>query len=283
MAYLLTSLSLFWLWLPFLNDNRMVSLDEALKNGMITLEAGATGGHSGQSLKLNIMNHQPGDWVLQIQAGEQFASEDPGEQDLIVIRRQSLAMKEKGAKEVLLQARCTQAGNRSPSSGSGFRYAGPAEGKLAKLVNFIDQAKIVDHPAQEAIWTVTNGHSLAYIDHEELQKLSAALLGVEKPTYAVESRPVPPSEEAGRTAFEAREPALLKGAFACQLEKDIQASFGLYNEEGEELLQLFANRTLRKGTNRMRFSFEISDLERGTYYARLSSEGRVVEEEAMIW
>lgn len=283
MVYLLTSLGLFWLWLPFLNDNRIVSLDEALKNGMITLEADATGGHSGQSLKMSVSNLTSDDWTLQIPAGSQFASEDADQQDLIVIQQQSLAMKGKNAKEALLQARCTQASNLSPSTGSGFRYAGRAEGKLAKLVNFIDQAKITDHSAQEAIWAFTNGHSLAYIDHEELQKLSAGLLGVEKPTYTVESIPVPPSEEAGLTAFEAREPAVLKGAFACQLEKDIQASFGLYNEEGEELLQLFANRTLRKGTNRMRFSFEISDLDRGTYYARLSSEGRVVEEEAMVW
>jgi len=283
MVNLLSMLSLFWLCLPFSENSKAISLDEALKNSLITLEASANGGHSGKSLKLRISNLDPGNWVLKIPAGYQFASNDPDQQDLVVIEEQSLTMKNIQTKDLFFQARCTQAGNRSPSAGSGFHYSGPVEGNLAKLVNFIDKANITDHSAQEAIWAFTNGFSLANIENEELKKLSAALKGVKKPTYTVVNTPVAPEEEAGLTAFETRAPAILEGAFACQLEKNIQASFGLFNREGEEMLQLFADRTLRKGTNRMRFSFEISNLDRGTYYARLQSDGQVVAEEAMTW
>ena len=279
MTLSLSLLSLFLLFTPT-SKSKLITLDEALKANMIKLEATASGGHSGRSLKLEIDNLHKKQWTLQVPAGYQFSSQDTAQQDLIVIQHHEVEMTQGASKILHLYAMCTQANHISPSENNPFQAVGPAKGDLAKLVKFIDQSRITNDAAQYAIWSLTDGTSLANIEDDLLKELTASIQGVRPPSYTVVRDPIP--VQAGLPAF-SNEPAILKGTFAYRLEGEVKASFGLFNAEGEELLNLFKDQSMKKGNHRMKFSFEISDLAEGVYFARLHADGHLIQEEAMAW
>ena len=251
------------------------TLPEAIAQGLVQLQSSGEGGHSGKSLKLVIQNNQKKKLRLHIPAGLIFHSQDTSEQDLIVINSRAVEFEKAQKRTIRLYGMCTQASNSSPGTGSAFQMGSMASGNLGKLVSFIDEKRITEQSAQYAIWAITDTHSLANIDHPELLIFTAKLLGKIPPEYTLVH--APSRSRPGAPAFVPR-PSVVKGTFRYQTDKDIKASFGLYNDEGALLHSFFDDQAQRKGHHQFKFHFEINNLPSGKYFARLMNGVEVVRE-----
>jgi hypothetical protein len=262
--------------LPLSLFSKTLTLQEAMQEGWIGVEATGEGGYEGRCLKLKIQNHQKKKWKLIVPAGFIFHSRDSFIQDLMVIRSREVEMKKKEDCSLRLYANCIQASNSSPGRGRAFLPGEAAEGKLAELAGWLDEHRVVESSAQYAIWAVTDGKSIANIDHPELMAFTAQLLGKDLPVYTIVQGQRRPVE--GQPAFMDK-PSIIKGEFNYSTDRDIKASFGLYHASGERMHSLFEGKDQRKGHHRFKFYFEVDKLSPGTYFARLTDEnGNTVDE-----
>jgi hypothetical protein len=270
-----------------------IPLSEAISKKLVSVEAFGTGGHSGESLKLTLRNLGAKGLELAIPAGLIFPSQDTFLQDLIVIRSESVVLEKGQNRIVRLFGICAQASYGSPGEGSVFKVGRMAEGALAQVVRYIDEHRITDNAAQHAVWAVTDGHSVANINNDELKKLTAELTGQKYVPYTVRHAPTPSEgyvvRRATVTEVTTYEPAfrpnpiVIEGLFEYQTDSDIIASFGIYNEQGEMIHPLFKSRRQIKGFHKFKFTFEIRNLPKGKYFARMTSGQRILGEMPIEW
>jgi hypothetical protein len=109
---------------------------------------------------VKVINLYKKKWTLAIPAGLIFYSRDTSIQDLMITQSREVAMEKMQNRTLRLFANCIQASNGSPGEGRVFLPGKQAEGKLARLAAYLDEQRIVEDPAQYAIWAVTDGKSI---------------------------------------------------------------------------------------------------------------------------
>jgi len=273
MRKLLTPL-VFLMFISNLSYSKSIGLIDALEKGWISLEAEGTGGHQDRSLRLKILNQKKKKLEINIPAGLIFHSQDSLLQDLIITQSQLFALEKNQKRSIRVYGMCIQASNGSPRENSSFNYGGHAERKLAKLVRYIDLKNIKNYSAQEAIWCITDKHRLEFIGDPGLAVFVAELLEKPIPNYYIQHAR---QERHGQAAFVER-PSIIKGSFKYQNDMDRTVSFGLYDGEGDLRYLAFENQEQKKGFIKFKFYFEVRNIPKGTYYARLKSGDELVSE-----
>lgn len=247
--------------------SKSIDLNEALSQNLISIEVISEGGYSGKNLKISFLNQSKKNLEIKIPVGQIFNSEDSTQQDLIITKGKVLAI-EKGQKRIgKFYGMCIQADNRSPNMGSTFNIGSVATGALLKVVEYIFFNRLYeDDSAQPAIWAVTNNHRVHNIYHPELREFVAKTLGREIPKYTILNSL---NDNPGEAAYQYA-PAKLEGDFQYRLDQDEKVSFGLFNENGEEVRSFFEDKDQKRGHWKFSFYFEISNLPKGKYSVRLT-------------
>ncbi|MCR9286928.1 hypothetical protein OAF63_00390 [Saprospiraceae bacterium] len=247
--------------------SKSILLNEAIANNQISIEVSGEGGHSGKSLKIKFLNQTKKDLEIKVPAGQIFHSQDSTMQDLMITKGKVLALEKQQNRISKFYGMCIQANNSSPSVGSVFNLGALATGSLLKVAEFIFHNRLYENAsAQSAIWVVTDGHRLEYIEDPKLAAFMAKTLGKERPEYTIthENNSAP-----GQPAFQYA-PAKIEGVFNYSLAEDQKVSFGLFNEEGELVRSFFKNKAQERGIWKFDFYFEISRLPKGKYSVRLT-------------
>lgn len=272
-AILLSSGSLF---------SQAISLDEAIKKGVLTLTASGAGGHNGESLQLKLQSKSKKRLEVRIPAGQIFEAGDSSLQNLMVGKEETLTIESGKTRLAKVFGFCVESGDGSPGEGSIFSLGKMAEGNLLKLAKYLSDNNLHKNPAaQSAVWTLSDNSPLAGINDPKLVKFVADLLGKPVPEYnIVYGNPLPGGESRMLSSGPAdtREAFAMNGLFYYDLPKEQQVTFGLYDAEGKLVTAMFSNRKQLKGYHKFRFEFEIRNLPKGTYTARLTSEGKVIKE-----
>lgn len=253
---------------------KKIDIREAIKTGMIKVAPAGNGGYRDRCLKLTVENLQKKPLEVYVPAGLIFHSVDSATQDLILIQERMLVLEKFQQRSFSVYAMCIQAGNMSPFKDALFTMGKEAEGNLLELVRYIDEQNIRTSPAQYAVWAVTDGKRIENIRHPELAVFTANLLGKPVPEYFIQHDQ---NNRPGQTAFQER-PSVIDGTFTYKTDQDKVVSFGLYDAAGTLLHEGFKDQVQKKGTHKFKFRFEVRNIPSGKYYARLMSEGEVLEE-----
>lgn len=271
--------ALFLLSLSFTGFSKTIDIREAVKAGWISMTVEGNGGHEGKSIRLKLMNLKKKKLEIYVPAGLIFLSVDSTLQDLIIIQERLLVLDKLQKRSFTLYAMCIQSGNSSPIKGSLFEVGDEAETKLMELVKHIDENNIRTSAAQYALWAVSDNKRVENIVEPKLAIFTANLLGKPIPAYIIrharQNRP-------GQSAF-VDAPVVIEGTFKYKSDKTRVVSFGLYNKDGKLLFSAFDNQEQKKGHHKFKFLFEVRNVAKGKYYARLMSEGEVLEELAVTF
>ncbi len=268
------SLAIIILFTTTQSFSKTIDIRAAIKSGLIEVTPVGQGGHTDKCIRLSLKNLKKKKLEIFVPAGLIFNSIDTFKQDLIIIQDRMLVLEKFQKRSFSLYAMCIQASNASPSKESLFKTGPEAEGNLLKVVKFVDEKNIRTNAAQYAIWAVTDNKRIENINHRELAIFTAELLGKPIPKYiiqhATQSRP-------GQRAFQDR-PAVISGTFNYKSSLERKVSFGLYDADGSLLHAGFEDQIQKKGEHKFKFRFEVRHIPKGKYYARLVSEGEVIEE-----
>lgn len=253
-----------------------LSIVDALDQKKIALSITAIGGHQGESITLTCRSLQGQFLRVKIPQGLLMEPSDSSMQTLVVAEAQSLAVNAKLSATIQLKTFCTQAGDRSPGSGTSFALGAMAPDKLCQLLKLLsDNGKTDDASAQSAVWCITNGHSLASIGDAAVTKFTAELLGKKPPGYRVqyESREVP-----GERA-DLGKALIVESNFQYTLQKVEKLSTLLLDAEGKLVKTLRENEPAAAGEHRSGLRLQAWNLKPGKYTVRVqTADKRVIQD-----
>ena len=264
------------LFVPLLFSNvqtteisQSTDLHALVRSGEVKCEILTNGGYNESSIKLKLINSGKGRRVL-IPAGTRFTSSLSEEQDLVIPEDLIVALPRNTDKEYNVDAYCVQQSNLSPSEGESFGLSKETDQDLLKVLNFMSGKEFETDIIQDAIWSVTDGSSIASIDRsnpkcEELRKYLSEITGQEdvwydldRDHYANESREIvaETKEVSGNIAYEATQTGSVK--------------MQVTTEEGRVIRELGGGMPIsRLGKYKFRFSMKVQGWDQGVYFVQL--------------
>lgn len=260
-------------------------MKQALSEGIIKLEAMSNGNpYMGRALRIRVKNRRNEDVQLTVEPALIFRPSDTIYQDLLVSGTEVLAIAANATAEFELGTFCGKAHAAAPGKGLEFRYIGQADSLMQKTLHYIESQKLHDILGQKAVWALTDFHSLDIVYDPARPKESRALIeflqklvGGTTPTffkiYAIDTT-------AGQPAFVNR---ILKIVTQMEWKQPYAAilDLAIFNEDGENIQTVFAQKAMPKGGYRMNVEFEGEHAPKGKYYLRLK-EGNVVLKEKEV-
>ena len=254
------------------------TLQEAINQKIVNVAVLSEGGHSGKTLKLRLRNLTKKKFQIVVESGLIFHPFDSSYQDLINIATKILAFDKEQIRVSYLTALCIEASDLSPSKGHDFSIGDEAEDKLMDLICFVEKQRLQKEASvQNAIWCVTDGHSVTSISNQKLAIFTAELVDQPVPEYLVRNRYLP---RPGQQAYQYR-PVSVEGILKFSTQQAADYSFGIYNQGGQQVLTVFENQSLRSGHHQFKYMMEVRDKPQGKYYARIKSGENVMVEKVI--
>lgn len=152
-------------------------LQKLIREHQLELRVLSTGAYQEDCLQFFITNTGRNPLHLQLLPGMQFNSQTDAEQDLILTSTTDKTLAP-GAKLVCIgKAYCFQASRSCPSTGGKYMLFEKQDTALCRLAEFLAKRDFARHINQNAIWTLSDRHSIAAIPDtsEALQSLRVLL------------------------------------------------------------------------------------------------------------
>lgn len=238
-AFFSASILLFLIPLSASSQTR-ISLEQALDQALISLESEGTGGYQGQCIQVFIENISDRSLSIIVEPGSLFQSKDDELQNLIITAPEEITISPGQKMNARLWTMCTQAWNASPSSGSGFDFAGMAAPGLRRLSNRIAKGNYQTSTGQSAMWALASKepvHTVYGIDTVESRALAEVIseeLNIPFSDFNLTPRPHRITE--------------INASLECFVSQKLQhAKLVLLDETGEVFRRYFENREISAG------------------------------------
>ncbi len=247
---------------------KQYTLDQLIENPKYQVTILANGKYSGSSVQLKIKSSHKRDVELIIPTGTVFYTSDEGDQILIIVKELILVIAKGRTKKKTLDGFCTEASEKIPGTETTLAFMPTKRVQLQKLANFINENKgFNDHEIQEAIWCVSDKHSVANIysrDHKKSLKLSqfVAELTGQKLSWNQVKRS---HNQLG--GFIQINPILVTGMVHFSTSKQITLKSKIIDTEGKMVYENSESMSVPKKDHvEMNFNLSVAGWSKGIYY-----------------
>src|SRR5690606_31905115 len=112
---------------------------------------------------MNLTNTTSAPINILVPAGTTYLPANEDEQTLIQLEDQLIVLSPKQTKSTNIAAFCMEASDRCPTSSSAFKIAPTTDKKLTELTTYIKGKTIDKGSFQNAVWAISDGHSVSNI------------------------------------------------------------------------------------------------------------------------
>jgi hypothetical protein len=170
-----------------------MTLQQALDKKMVTAQAFSNGSYKNYCMNLTLSNLTKDSLTIEVLPGWRFNSINDQEQDILIVKQETILLNKSEQKNTLLKGFCCQASNHAPSANARYLPGKLADSNLVKLARFLNKGDYAVDTEQQAVWAISDNRPLAYIsDSTEslvtLRYFVAGILGVELPWYSIEKK-----------------------------------------------------------------------------------------------
>ncbi len=263
-----------------------MDLSEAVKVHMVQAEAIATGqSYKARGLRVKLVNKSGSTIQLKVNQGVVFKPADAAFQPLVCAGDEMITLQPFKDGQLDVQTFCADAPKNAPQKDIVYSYSHKENDTLVKLLAYIKKNVLFDQLGQDAVWVITNGHSLSEVYDPARDQQSAKLIeylvsitGKPKPEYYID-RAV--NEAAGQPVYS---PKALKiyAKFEQILEEPAKLTLGVFDQQGKMIQEVFSNRTFGKAGHRFTVQFESSNVPAGNYYIRLKQGETTLQETKVL-
>lgn len=255
-----------------------ISIENAVKKGLISVEATSLGGHSGDVVSLKVTPIIKKSFQLNIPAGTHFIPNDEGDQNIFVVKDQE-EMIASSPKTIKIEGFCSESNDRSPNIGSGFKIIHSEERQLIKLAEFMRSKNFSTDVKQSAVWAVSDRKPLSHIYEEgnedqvnELRTFISALTGQPNVWYSTERNI---EILADRTI--AATPVKVSGDIDYHVTRPGKMNAAVYKEDGTKLFTLGEAMQLpRSGEYSFFFNLTVKGWKNGIYQVKVFIDGNPI-------
>ena len=260
------------------DQSTVVDLETALKEGKISVDFNSTGTYHGQSVNMNLKSNSGSPMKIRIPAGTLFISEDKGEQELLTVNDQIIALQPRSQQQQSVSAYCSEASDRCPAKGGKFNFKKTDDARLKKLLVFLKTNKVSEGAVQDAVWAITDRKPVSNIDHlipadKELRKFVASMNGQSDPWYST------PQHRNVRTGGEiVSETVIVKGDLSFTCNKGALVYQEIVKKDGTLMHKSNKTNTVRTGNVDFSFSLKVMGWEKGEYSLKVKDGSQVLAE-----
>lgn len=277
----LLAISVLYLSLVVTPKKKIIDLDEAISQNLITAEVSSKGDYSGKCMSLKITSNNGKKLSIRVPSGTHFIPDDEGEQNIFVTTEQMLAISGKEMNRFTVEGFCSEHNDKAPKKGSAFAVTKTKDEKLLELVNYMVEKDFSDEVKQSTVWAVANGSSVSSIyekGNDEVKALRSYvcdLTGQPNLWYNLE-------QEYGIAEDRNIEvnPVHINGLVAYRAEKPGHLDSKLFYENGDKIMDLGKGYDLKK-TGKYSFEFEmrVKGWQKGNYYIQVSVDEEVIHKQ----
>ena len=268
---LFSSALLAFIVMAFSNNSapESTTLLEAIKMNKVDSELSSNGSYNGYTVNIQLTNNSNKTLNIRIPAGTKYHPEDEGEQTLIQMEDQFIALKPHGNYKGQIAAFCTEANDRCPTENTGMKMTLNKDPKFDKLFAFVRDKKVNKTTYQDAVWAISDNHSVANIEANDassvaLRKYVAEITGQKNTWYTTPQQVT--IDEAGNFR---RESVTIQGTLVFDCSKGDKIYQDIHKENGDVYMSSDQSFTSPVAHMNMDFKLRVKGWEKGNYYIYL--------------
>lgn len=279
--------SLFLLFFAAHANAQVIPLEQAIEQNLVEFKVEGTGGHSGEAIKLTLINNAKKALRVALSPGYLMASADTTKQDLLVVDGGTYTIRAQKTIAIRLTAFCCRMTRSGPGEGNAFIWKGKSDEKLTAVAAYLYKHNLqTSSLAQAAIWAVSDKADLSAIydgaqkeKSKALIEMVAGLTGQKVPWYRSVYKKVAPGPQIIH-----RERMQIHAEWEFELDGNDVLSFNVFDETGKMVATFFSDKKYEPGKYTFSFSYETNKLPKGKYYFRMTGEkkGKVKERELVL-
>jgi hypothetical protein len=257
--------------LSIISKANQMTLHHALQNGLIKINITSSGGHSEKCIELNVQNNGNAPLNLCLEPGVILDNLDDQQQDIVVVKTLKIKLNSKQKIDTAVYGFCCQSGNGSPQKGQKFILGKKADSLMVKLCKYIDTHNIAPDRAQNAIWVISNKHTLASLGCANDTSLAALFKICNKknneplPWFYIGYSKIP------GVVF-SNLPCKVVLNFEYTKKTDKELTIAVYDRAGHKVKTLLANSYAAPGNKTFHFDFDIVNWEHGKYTLKVKEQ-----------
>ena len=246
-----------------------IELEQAIKSKTVVASFNGVSGstHYLKPLQATIQNVKNVPLTIKVPAGYHFVSTDSSVQDIVTTQEELLVLGPKEKLQVNLSGMCIQHHNISPGADDAFVFGGWANARLRKMAAFLDEKDIQSCQGQQAMWTISDGESVANLIYNSLdgnrELLDATCDIIGKPRYTDDE-----FKKLSKDSFNPIYKAELRGKFSFKFSRKVDIHIALFDQNGIVLKEIYKE-SATPGRHNVEYSFDALPYQGQTIHAKL--------------
>ncbi|MBS3915049.1 MAG: hypothetical protein KG003_11150 [Bacteroidetes bacterium] len=139
------------------------SIETLIQSGKLKVNLTSLGGHRGDCVEAEIENLTADSLEVTFEAGRRLVAGDSSEQDIFLVKENSVKLAPKENRKRALFGFCCQSHDHSPKKGGKFSIGFLAPIAWLKLATIINKGDYDESAVQQAVWAISNNHPTASI------------------------------------------------------------------------------------------------------------------------
>lgn len=251
------------------SEKVILTLSQAIKDGKIKATPASNGEYSGFCVDLFLQNMTPSAIEIVIPGGTKYHPSDDEEQTLIQLDDKNILVNAKGTSTVKIPAYCMEASNRCPTTKGIFRMTQNQQPKFEALIAYIKNKPIDRRTFQEAVWAISDQHSVSNMVAEndattEFRKYIAELTGQKNEWFTS-----PQSVQVDQDGNFNYSTVNISGELAFDCKKGSNIYQDVHKESGEVFFEDTKSFSPQSDHLRYQFKLSVTGWEKGNYYINI--------------
>ena len=224
-----------------------------------------SGEHQENCITFNLENVTDDTLKVLIEPGRRLTSIDTTIQDILIVKQKTLTLPPHQKDIISGYGFCCQSQKKGPKKDSKFMVGFMAPSRWQDLAKVIDANTFPTGAIQAAIWSISNGHPIASIKHENmdlvylLRKTVAEIKGVVLPWYTL-------SFEKDTSLLFSNRPKRLSGTLTYSIKHNTTLTIIIRHNESDHLVTtLVKNARLGPGKYNYDLKLPVNNWQRGKY------------------
>lgn len=257
-------------------------IEKKIADGTVNARFLGAGGFSGECVTLDLSNNTAAEQKILLEAGDKLMCENEAMQNIFITQTQYIVLAPFAKKRNKVFGFCCAHNKSAPESQIGFIYTDNKDSTELKLASFLNSHPLLDISAvQNAVWVVCNDANIDGIYAEdmasiqELKNTVSRITGKKIPWYTKKYD----VDSLGRLQETCSK---LVAIMDFNLNKDCQITVQICDNHDVVLKLPMQERMLQRGHYDYQFAWETTRLPKGKYWARVFSDGQMIQEKEII-
>ena len=254
-----------------------LNIQTAIRQKLVNARVESLGGHRGFCLDLKVKNLTKDSLIILVEAGTRMIAGDAREQDILLVKEETLKLRGGQDRAIQLKGYCCQASDRSPAVKSRFEVGGRADSALWALARRFSDTPFDGDIEQQAVWAISDRRSTASIPlgddscARELRKFVSLLKNEPVPWYATEVF----SHIYSNGVIE-QFATYVSGSLTYISHEECYSTFMVLDSAGQKVA-FIKQQWLKPGAGQQyHFRVPVGGLAKGRYYVQLSGKGTIL-------